>query len=215
MLLSEASVRKIIKAILMNESGKVDRGASNLQTIQSSEDDSRGDTPTDKDTTPEEYSPAKKANLSGLKQNTLDFIKRIKSYAKEKNYTPEPFVTSGFRNADSQAAVMFKNWKIHGGKENDAGTKYLIGLYKNDNLAKEIGDSFTKTGNASNAIAILSRKPISSHGTGKAIDIRSKGHPNIGEIIYAVAAEFKEKNINVYVNDETKYKNPHYHIKVG
>ena len=207
MLLSESSIRKIIKKILLSEQRSV-----NVRTIQANLDDGEKKAAQDNDTPPEDYSPSKKANVAGLKQATKDFISRIKEYAKENKFK-EPYITSGFRNNVAQANVMFKNWKLHGGK--NGGNAYLIKLYKDDTMAKQVGDSFSATGSADAAYEILASKPISPHASGKAIDLRSIGHPNIGKILNAVAAEFAKKNIKVYINDETKYKNPHYHVKVG
>ena len=209
MLLSESSIRKIIFSLLTESgTGRGLRVNSINQNLPPGEKDFDGDS----NTLPEEYQEAKDANVQGLKPKTKEFVARLNSYAKEKNWK-KPKITSGFRGPVSQAKVMFKNWKLHGGAS--GGTAYLIGLYADDNLAKKVGDSFTSSGDWKNAAAILKKEPVSAHGSGKAIDIRSIGHKNIGKIIHAVAVEFRNKGIKVYINDETGYKNPHWHVKIG
>jgi len=212
MLLSENSIRKIIFEILKTENNVLEQTV----LVRSMEPDwiekEEKEYEKDGETSPEEYQEAKEANVNGLKPKTKEFIARLNSYAKEKNYK-KPKITSGFRGPVSQARVMFNNWKLHGGVS--GGTEYLIGLYANDKLAKRVGDTFTSTNDWRTAASILKKQPVSAHGSGKAIDIRSIGHNNISEIIYAVAKEFRLKNIKIYINDETGYKNPHWHIKIG
>ena len=214
MILTESSIRKLISLI-------IERGA-NIQSMAANFDDSaESDVDRDDSTSPEEYIEAKTANVAGLKQNTKDYVERLNSYAKEKNWK-KPVITSGFRGPSSQARVMRGNWEREGGskagKKYCQGTEYLIGLYRDDIAAKKIGDIFEKNTESEGiklAANYLKSKPISPHGSGKAVDIRSTGHKNIKNIIYAVANEFKTKGINVKINDETGYKAPHWHVKVG
>tara|TARA_R110001592_G_scaffold298188_1_gene568808 strand:- start:12771 stop:13388 length:618 start_codon:yes stop_codon:yes gene_type:complete len=205
MLLSELSIRKIIFSLLVERSAQIQSMNPYLpdkekEFLKDDEDNAN-------------YVEAKEANIGKLLPKTKEFVARIKEYAKEKGYTPEPKVTSGFRGPRGQARVMFNNWKLHGGK--NGGTDYLIGLYRDDVMAKLVGDSFTETNEYTKAIAILKARPISSHASGKAIDIRSIGHKHIGKIIHDVAIEFRNKGVEININDETGYKNPHWHVKVG
>ena len=77
-------------------------------------------------------------------------------------------------------------------------------------MAKKIGNSFTKTGDYKEATKILSKEPVSAHGAGRAIDLRSIERPYMAELLNTVKASFPKMKIN----DETKYKNPHWHISV-
>ena len=79
MILTESSIRKLIFLI-------IERGA-NIQSMAVDFDDSAGSgIDGDDSTSPEEYIEAKTANVAGLKQNTKDYVERLNSYAKEKNW---------------------------------------------------------------------------------------------------------------------------------
>ena len=160
-----------------------------------------------------DYVEDKSPRTRGLKQKTKLVIKRIKSYAKENNIKI-PYITSAFRGSEDQARVMFNNWKRQGGKADGKGTAYLVGLYANDDLAEKIGISFEETGEYRKAARLLKKNPVSSHATGEAFDLRSKGHPDVKSILDAVKAEFAEKGITVKIGDETNMKAPHWHINV-
>ena len=152
------------------------------------------------------------ADVSDLTPSVIEIIKSIfqvydSQYKKDYPNKP-PKITSGFRGPAKQAQVMFNNWETHGGKS--GGNKYLIDLYANDKLAKKIGDSFTKTGDYKEATKILSKEPVSAHGAGRAIDLRSRERPYMSELLNTVKKSFPKMKIN----DETKYKNPHWHISV-
>ena len=128
-----------------------------------------------------------------------------------------PFVTSLYRGPAVQAKVMFNNWKMHGGKEDGKGNKYLLGLYKDKKMAKAVGDVFTKTGKHDGAIPILKKQAISGHAGGKAVDFRSKDRPYMKELLEKVKKSFPSMKIN----DETKNRdgsvspNQHWHVGVS
>ena len=209
MLLSELSIRKIIFSLLV----ETEKRSAQIQSMNPYLPDTEKEFLKDNEADNANYVEAKEANIGKLLPKTKEFVARIKEYAKEKGYTPEPKVTSGFRGPRGQARVMFNNWNLHGGPS--GGTDYLLGLYRDDDMAQLVGDSFKDTNGYTDAIKILKTFPISSHASGKAIDIRSLGHKHIGKIIHDVAIEFRNKGVEININDETGYKNPHWHVKVG
>lgn len=122
-----------------------------------------------------------------------------------------PVVSSGFRTASAQARSMARNWNKHGGPEN--GLKYLIDLYSDDEMAKNIHNLFLKYGTDKDGLEIVSnylstQKPqASSHmkNPAEAVDLR------ITQDISLLLKEVENKNLfNMRIIDE----GDHLHVRI-
>ena len=200
MILSESSVRKIMRLLIEHQLSEVDDGMGlTVDSMIATEVEE----PQDHD-----------VDISGLKSATKEVIDRIFSYAKAIKHKPDPVVTSAFRGPEKQAEVMYANWKLEGGGNPQKGTDYLIDLYNNETLAKEIGETFENTSDVKEAIKILEVRDISAHATGECFDLRSKDQPKLKALLDIMVAEFSEKNITIEIVDERDKKAPHWHIRV-
>lgn len=110
-------------------------------------------------------------DLSTLSPKTNELIKAIFEMAKNKKFE-QPVITSGFRGPKAQALVMYRNWKREGSGDASKGTSYLVNLYTNKKLARQIGDSFEENGDDLTKAEALLRTPISNHNNNRAFDLR-------------------------------------------
>ncbi len=140
-------------------------------------------------------------NIQSLTQPTKAFIEAVPGIARDLG-VEEPVITSGYRPALDQARAMAKNWAKKG------GTKYLIGLYQQDDIAMAIGQIFERLGvgeaGIGEAAALLTKNPISPHQRGDAVDLRNT------QGIEQVLTEALRRGFNIKYLDE----GDHHHVAV-
>ncbi len=151
-------------------------------------------------------------NVSPQVREFIDYLGEVYSEMEEEVETP--VVTSGYRSPSSQARVMAKNWRRHGGKE--GGESYFLKLYKDDIMAKNLHEIFENYGTDDEGIS-LAKDYIEEHVNlypnslthvkypSEAIDLRLTS--GIGNLLNKVI-EKGGFNIKVLKEDD------HYHIKV-
>lgn len=147
------------------------------------------------------------ADVENLSDKTKDIIRIIFAKAKDLN-VETPVVTSGYRGPKTQIKAMYNNWERNGGlKDKERAKKYLVDLYKDDNLVIKIHDMFLK-GDKEGAENLLKTNPVSSHQSGSAFDLRfTKG---IDKVLNDPAIQ---KLIKPFGKGSVK-ESDHYHIAV-
>jgi len=220
MKISESHLRSLIRNLYLSENLNVSFGSAKRKLRNYGDAASDDESSTFKSET-SHTGPASKfklddveilkksaANIDDLSDNSKKLLKYLYKKAAEMEIET-PVVTSGMRGPKSQATVMWNNWNNQGGKS--GGNEYLLGLYKNNSMAKKIGAIFTnakdKASAVKGAIKILEIQPISNHATGDAFDLR------LTKDIYKVLSEI-EKEGYIKLVDETKKAGPHWHVKV-
>lgn len=148
-------------------------------------------------------------DVSNITPDLKSFIRVLGKTAKEMG-AETPYITSGYRSIESQAAIMYNNWVSNGGMV--SGRKYLTNLY-GKNYGTEIADVFEKYPKEEAVRLII---PIIQRYGGRhikspaeAIDLRLTS--GITDVLYAIQ---QSGRFDMKLVDERKMAGPHWHVTV-